>query len=153
VIADRAELEIELRGEAAAALDHMERRARWTLDGIAAAHGCELVVTEMGRTIGAETSPPAASLIRAVAEALPDIERVHDDWPLGGGDDAAFFMRRVQDQGGLAAYLILGSDLAAGHHAINFDFEEADIGIGVRLMAGVLAAATNGGFSISDERR
>jgi aminobenzoyl-glutamate utilization protein A len=153
VIADRAELEIELRGEAAAALDHMERRARWTLDGIAAAHGCELVVTEMGRTIGAETSPPAASLIRAVAEALPDIERVHDDWPLGGGDDAAFFMRRVQDQGGLAAYLILGSDLAAGHHAINFDFEEADIGIGVRLMAGVLAAATNGGFSFSDERR
>jgi aminobenzoyl-glutamate utilization protein A len=62
-------------------------------------------------------------------------------------------MRRVQDQGGLAAYLILGSDLAAGHHAINFDFEEADIGIGVRLMAGVLAAATNGGFSFSDERR
>jgi metal-dependent amidase/aminoacylase/carboxypeptidase family protein len=78
-----------------------------------------------------------------VAEALPGIERVHDAWPLGGGDDAAFFMRRVQ----------FGSDIAAGHHAINFDFEEADIGIGVRLMAGVLGAATNGRFSISDERR
>jgi metal-dependent amidase/aminoacylase/carboxypeptidase family protein len=71
VIADRAELEIELRGEAATALDHMERRPRWTLDGIAAAHGCELVVTEMGRRLGLKPAPaPRPSSARWLRRCL-----------------------------------------------------------------------------------
>ena len=50
-------------------------------------------------------------------------------------------MRRVRERGGQAAYLILGSDLAGGHHATTFDFEEADIARGVGLLQTVLELA------------
>ena len=34
----------------------------------------------------------------------------------------------------------------AGHHATNFDFAERDIGVGVRLMAGLLEKASRDGL-------
>ncbi len=138
VIADSATLEIELRGDGEAALAAMEAAGRRLIEGVAAAHGCGVVITEMGRTIGAETSPGLAALIGEVAATVPGIGRVLAGWPLGGGDDAAFLMRRVQQKGGEAAYFILGSDLAAGHHATRFDFREADIGVGVALLSRLL---------------
>ena len=42
-------------------------------------------------------------------------------------------MRAVQQAGGQAAYFILGSDLAAVHHASTFDIDEAALETGVRL--------------------
>jgi aminobenzoyl-glutamate utilization protein A len=134
-------MEIELRGGAAEALEHMEARARSVIEGAALAQGCELRIEEMGRTIGAQSSEGAMRLVREAAQSLPEFDEVLDSWPLGGGDDAAYFMRRVQERGGEAAYLILGSDLAAGHHATTFDFEEADIGRGVRLLQTALELA------------
>jgi aminobenzoyl-glutamate utilization protein A len=69
-------------------------------------------------------------------------DEVLNSWPLGGGDDAAYFMRRVRERGGEAAYFILGSDLAGGHHATTFDFEETDIARGVGLLQRVLELAS-----------
>jgi aminobenzoyl-glutamate utilization protein A len=42
-------------------------------------------------------------------------------------------VRRVQERGGAAAYFILGSDIAAGHHASDFDIDEQSLDQGVRL--------------------
>ena len=147
VIADRASMQIELRGSSDAALAHMVARGRTMLEGIAAANGCEIAIEEMGLTVGADASPEAAARIGAVAQGLRGIDDVLERWPLGGGDDAAFFVRRVQERGGHAAYMVLGSDLAAGHHAINFDFDEADIATGVRLMTGLLESVGQEGNS------
>ena len=138
VVPDTATMEIELRGNDEEALAHMERRGRAVIEGAVLAQGCTFTIKEMGRTIGASSSPGAMRLVREAARALGAEDL--DAWPLGGGDDAAFFMRRVQERGGEAAYLILGSDLAAGHHATNFDFNEADLEIGVRLMHELLRA-------------
>lgn len=140
VVPRSAVMEVELRGGEEEALQHMESRGRAVIEAAALAQGCKLTVREMGRTIGASSSPGAARLVRETARSLGGIDDI-DAWPLGGGDDAAFFMRRVQERGGEAAYLILGSDLAAGHHATNFDFNESDIGVGVRLMHGLLRGA------------
>ncbi len=141
IIANSARMEIEVRGGVEEALEHMEKRARSVLDGAALTHGCEVAIDEMGRTIGAPSSEGATRLLRQSAQAIPDFDEVLDAWPLGGGDDAAYFMRRVQDCGGDAAYFILGSDLAAGHHATTFDFDEADIGRGVVLLKRALQLA------------
>ncbi|MGL4714603.1 MAG: amidohydrolase, partial [Aeromonas sp.] len=50
-------------------------------------------------------------------------------------EDAGFLMERVQKQGGEAAYLILGADLAAPHHHNAFDFDERVMQRGVDLLA------------------
>lgn len=42
---------------------------------------------------------------------------------------------RVQKQGGQAAYLVLGADLKAGHHACSFDFDEQILDKGLQLLA------------------
>lgn len=141
IIADEATMQIELRSDHEDALDHLVASARTLLSGLAAAHGCTLDIDEMGLTIGGKASKSAAALVAEVAQGLLGIEAVLPAWPLGGGDDAAFFMRRVQERGGQAVYLILGSTLAAGHHSVDFDFNEADIATGVRLMTRLLENA------------
>lgn len=141
VIAHEAGMQLELRSDHEDALEHLCSSARTLVSGIAAAHGCTAQIAEMGLTVGATASKAAARLVGEAARGLPGVANVLPDWPLGGGDDAAFFMRRVQERGGQAAYLILGSTLTAGHHAVNFDFDEADIATGVRLMTRLLERA------------
>jgi aminobenzoyl-glutamate utilization protein A len=142
VVADRAEMAIELRGNAEAGLTHMEGRARQLIEAIALSQGCTATIEELGRTIGETATPVAARLVADIAASLPGVTRVLDAWPLGGGDDAAFFMQRVKQHGGETVYFVLGSDLAAGHHATTFDFTEADICTGARLFYELLCAST-----------
>lgn len=138
IIADEATMQLELRSDHEEALEHLCSSARTLLLGISAAHGCTVEISQMGLTVGASSSKAAVALVGKTARETPGIDTVLPSWPLGGGDDAAFFVRRVQERGGKAVYLILGSTLAAGHHAIDFDFNEDDIATGVRLMTRLL---------------
>ena len=52
----------------------------------------------------------------------------------GASEDAGFLIERVQQNGGEAAYLILGANLAAPHHHPEFDFDEAVLAPGVALL-------------------
>lgn len=141
VVADRATMEIELRGDSQAAMDFMEQRGRIVLEAAAMAQGCTLDVVSRGVTIGERSSEAAKLVVGKAAALVVGEQSVLNEWPLGGGDDAAYFMKRVLDRGGEAAYFIVGSDLVAGHHATTFDFQERDIAIGARVLANVLAAA------------
>lgn len=50
-------------------------------------------------------------------------------------DDATAMMERVQRQGGVAAYLIVGTDLPSGHHTPKFDVDERVLPLGVATIA------------------
>ncbi|MBN8892420.1 MAG: amidohydrolase [Rhodospirillales bacterium 70-18] len=130
IIADRAEMQIEVRGETEAGLAYMAGRAEAVIAGAAAMQGVTFTTQVMGETISADTSPEAAAI---VARAGAGLAEMVPDWPIGGGDDATFMMRAVQRRGGKAAYFILGADLAAVHHAVDFDIDEAALETGVRL--------------------
>lgn len=137
-VPDRADLQIELRANAAAALEGMEARARKILDGCAISQDCTVAVAPQGRTIGEESTRAAAGAVADAARAVSPKLEVIESWPMGGGDDAAFFMNRVKERGGQAGYFIVGSDLAAGHHHPDFDFAEADIGIAAAVLLNLL---------------
>jgi len=145
IIADTAEMWIEVRGESDASLDYMAGRAMQVLQGAALMQGVTVETTLMGETVGAVASPAAAAIVAAAGAQVAGISRVVPEWSIGGGDDATFMVRRVQERGGIAAYFILGSDLPAVHHAIDFDIDEASLDHGVqlfeRIAARVLAAA------------
>jgi aminobenzoyl-glutamate utilization protein A len=130
IIADRAELLIEVRAESDAGLAYMVERAEQVLQGAAAMQGVTVGTQIMGETISADTSPEAAAIVAAAGAGLLEVV---PDWSIGGGDDATFMMRAVQRRGGRAAYFILGSDLAAVHHAVDFDIDEAALEQGVAL--------------------
>ncbi len=133
IVADECRLQLEVRGATAAALAHMEARAREVLAGAAAMHDVGHAVEIVGRTAGIVQSPEANATVAAVAATLPGTRAVRQGWPIGGGDDATFMMQHVQDQGGKAAYFLIGSDIPAVHHAADFDIDEGSLAHGVQL--------------------
>jgi aminobenzoyl-glutamate utilization protein A len=147
VIADHALMRMEVRGDTQASLDYMIARATQVLEGAAAMQGVTLATTLMGETIGATASDAAAALVAEAATGLDGVDAVLPEWPMGGGEDATFMMRRVRERGGEAAFFILGSDIAAGHHASAFDIDERALDIGVRLFERLARRVLGGGAS------
>jgi aminobenzoyl-glutamate utilization protein A len=139
IIADTAEMMIEVRGESDASLDYMAARAMQVLEGAAAMQGVTVETKLMGETVGAVASDAAASIVAAAGGAVEGISQVVPSWSIGGGDDATFMVRRVHERGGIAAYFILGCDIAAGHHAIDFDIDEQALDVGVKLFERIAA--------------
>ena len=52
-------------------------------------------------------------------------------------------MRRVQEQGGQATYMALGSDITAPHHNGRFDLDERSIIRGVRAVVAITERLLN----------
>ena len=73
-----------------------------------------------------------------VFKSLVDCFReVVDTVRAGGSEDATWMMRRVQEQGGQATYMALGSDITAPHHNGRFDLDERSMILGVRAVAAI----------------
>jgi aminobenzoyl-glutamate utilization protein A len=134
----RAVLRLETRGASAEINEYMEQRARAILEAAAAMHGLGLEITVAGATPSATSDAALIARVREVAALVPEVQWFEDSAFATASDDACAFMRRVQQRGGLAAYVIFGAALAAGHHTPRFDFDEAALPLGVKLL-GLLA--------------
>jgi aminobenzoyl-glutamate utilization protein A len=129
---------IEIRGEADESLAYMETRANDIIEGTARQYNVAHHVEPMGRTIGEPVDELSALLVSEVARTVADIRDIKPTWSAGGSDDAAYFMRRMHERGKPGCYFIVGSSLAAGHHATRFEFQEQDLAIGVQMYLGLL---------------
>jgi aminobenzoyl-glutamate utilization protein A len=135
IIPETAYLQIETRGETAEINEYMLGRAKAVIEGAALAQDLEVAITFVG---SATTAGCDAELVAAVAEAahaIPGITVVDEPLPAGGSEDATFFMRRVQEQGGMAVYIGVGSDIPTGHHTRTFDIQEPDLAGGIATLA------------------
>ena len=63
----------------------------------------------------------------------------------GATEDFACLMSRVQASGGLASYLQVGTDRAAGHHSDRFDFDETCLGQALELLTRLAVRMAGGG--------
>jgi len=134
IIAEHATIEGEVRGDTSELRDYMLDEAETVIENAAAMHDCESEI-EIGPSAPSARSDQA--LVDAVAAVAPDVagvENVVERAPLGGSEDATFLMREVQDNGGLAAYVGVGTDHPGGHHTATFDVDEASLGIGVDVL-------------------
>jgi len=134
----RALLKLETRGATAEVNEYMEARARAVLAAAAAMHGLGVDITVAGATPSATSDAALIARVREAAAAVAEVKSFEDTAFAPASDDACAFMRRVQQRGGLAAYVIVGAALAAGHHTPRFDFDEAALPLGVKLL-GLLA--------------
>ncbi|MGH7067615.1 MAG: amidohydrolase [Acetobacteraceae bacterium] len=138
VIADHAVLEMEVRGETEDIADYMRRRAEAVLQGAAMMQGVALEHRIVGRTTTADSDPELARIIAAAGAGMSAISVSSVPHQAGGSEDATYFMRQVQKHGGKAAYAVIGSNLASGHHTPRFDIEESDISWGLELITRTL---------------
>lgn len=125
IIADRAFLKVETRGENTGINEFVKSQAEAVIAGSAQMYGVEYEIQTVGEAISAEGSRELASVLHACAEESPHIlESVFEDNSPAGSEDATFFIERVQKNGGQATYCVFGTELAAGHHNEKFDINE-----------------------------
>lgn len=137
IIADHAELKLEVRGATSAINHDMTIAARRVIEAAAALHGVRAEISLAGAAEGASCDPELKAVVCTAAGSLPGTTRVVDSLVTPGSEDATFFMNAVQARGGKATYLLVGSPLAAGHHHPSFDFDEAALPHAVALLGAI----------------
>jgi aminobenzoyl-glutamate utilization protein A len=138
VIPGHARLQGETRGASPELNSYMFGQVQQIVEGAALMQGATYLIRKQGEAIGIENSPALLEEIVPLAQALA-LETVHTR-RFGASEDAGFLIERVQHNGGQAAYLILGADLAAPHHHPEFDFDETVLVQGVALLEAWLLA-------------
>ena len=124
IIAEKAELLLEVRSTDGDTNVELIRRVRNVLQSAADMHEVQVSIEEIGR---ATTAPCDAELVVEVAEAarsIPEYSSVIDSHDVGVSEDATLLMRAVQAEGGKATYLVVGASSPGPHHSSTFDISE-----------------------------
>ena len=140
IIPEEAFLHGEVRGETTEIRDYTFRRAEQVFEGAATAHDCAVDVDIEGEAPSAESDVELIDIVQSAAKSHPDVERASRRGSIGGSEDATFLMQRVQDGGGLATYLAIGTDHPGGHHTATFDVDEDSLKPGVDVLAESIVA-------------
>jgi aminobenzoyl-glutamate utilization protein A len=135
VVAGEAYLKLELRGATTEITDYLEVQARSVIAGAAAMWGLEHRIERVGAAPSASSDSALMERIAAIATTLPNVKQLGTPCHAPASDDATAMMRRVQEQGGQAAYVILGTDLPSGHHTPRFDIDESCMLTGIQLFS------------------
>ena len=127
VIAERALVAAEARGETTELMEYVKDRLRRTFESAAEMHGCTLEFEIESESPRADSDD---ELVEVIYDALTEIDGV--DQPVrtadfGASEDATFLMQAVQDAGGYASYLIVGTDHPDSHHTPHFDVDERSL--------------------------
>lgn len=139
VIPANAVIKVETRGINSEINEYVYNEAVRIIEASALMQGCTVSMVLMGGAAGCDNNPELVERIRKVAERqklLPDIIPAGN---IGGSEDCAYFMERVQKNGGQAAFVMIGTELAAGHHDSFFDFDENAFVPAIALMSGAAA--------------
>jgi aminobenzoyl-glutamate utilization protein A len=131
IIPEEAFIEGEVRGQSTELMEYMRERAERTLDHAAGIHGCSVEHTTVGGAPSAESDQELVDIVHDIATGMASVGTATERDPLGGSEDATYLMREVQENGGLAAYVCVGTDHPGGHHTATFDVDEESIAIGV----------------------
>lgn len=140
VIADRAVVEAEVRGETNELLDAMKRRLDRAFEAAAVAHGCSVDIDVVSEVPRADSDRELEKIVADAAEKVSDVNSVLETADFGASEDATYLMKRIQDDGGYATYLIIGTDHPSGHHSPMFDVDERSLDIGTSVLTDSILA-------------
>jgi aminobenzoyl-glutamate utilization protein A len=144
IIPEEAFVDGEVRGATTGIRDDTFERARTAMEGAALAHDCELELDVEGEAPSAESDEELVEVVHAAARDHPSVTRPTRRGSLGGSEDATFLMQHVQERGGSATYVGVGTDHPGGHHTATFDVDEASIAIGVDVLTDAILETSRG---------
>lgn len=143
VVPPSALMKVETRGENEEIASYMFQKASAIVASSASMYETEYTLAKMGESITASSDKELVDTVTGVASEIEDFDQVEKYARLGGSDDAAWMMKRVQEKGGRSTYIMLGSDIAAGHHNEFFDFDESALSLGVKLLSRIIGKLMN----------
>lgn len=124
VVPEFAVLKLETRGASTDLNEYMLDKTYKILNGAAVMYDVEVDIKKVGEAGTAACDAELVSIVTDVARGIAEFDTIVEDHKLGGSEDASVLMAKVQEHGGKATYVFLGSKIAAGHHNSKFDFDE-----------------------------
>ena len=133
VIAPNGYLACETRGEDTNLNEFMYKKCMNIVKGVSEIYGVESKVVMTGGTSGADSDKEVTEIFYEAAKASPfiDDDKIVKELDFGACEDFAHFMRALQDRGAKSGYMMIGTNLKAGHHNCKFDFDEECLVAGV----------------------
>lgn len=134
VIAERAKIQGEVRGETTELMEYTKEKLQTVLWTAADMHGCDVDMNVVSESPRADSDSELAAVVADTATNVTGVNTVIPAADFGASEDATYLMERVQDEGGLATYLIVGTDHPTSHHTPAFDVDERSLAIGVDVL-------------------
>lgn len=144
IIPDRACLRMETRGATNEINEYMVRKSREVLEGAAKMYGLDLEIRPAASTISATNSPGLVELGTRTAKQLAWVREIVPECVTNGSEDICVMMQRVQQRGGQALEVLLGTPVGGGHHSTTFDIDENVIPNGAEFFAAIYDAVAGG---------
>lgn len=138
VIPVNAKLVMEVRGETGEINKFMATETENIVQGVAKSFGVEYHIEKMGEAVDLFNDKELVDMLDDVCSKTEGVTKVLHEVNFGGSEDATILARRVQEKGGKAAYFVLGSDRAGGHHTAEFDIDESSLDTGLKIYAEML---------------
>ena len=135
VVGDKALMKIETRGATSEINEYMEEEAKRIIKAAADMYDVKVSIRKMGGAAGAANSPGLAERLERHAKELGIFKDVVGKSDFGASEDFSYFMERVQSRGGEAAYMMVGSSIAAGHHDSRFDLDEESLSYSAKMLS------------------
>mgnify|MGYP000353763573 CR=1 FL=1 len=123
-IAPNAMMRIEYRGQYPEISAYAGKRIFDILDGTAKAYGLTYHYVDYGEVPAGASDPAMMEIIQRAAKKVPWFETVYFEGNVGGTDDAAVMLTKVQQNGGIGTYVGIGADTTGPVHNPEFDFDE-----------------------------
>jgi aminobenzoyl-glutamate utilization protein A len=141
VIADEAQMRYELRSDKEPIRQCLADRATDIIRGAAEMHDIKVDETTYG---SAPTFEASEELVETVVDVTRSegVDTVVPSARLSASEDVAHLINRVQETGGQATYLGIGSSNVAGHHDPQFDFDEEALEIGKTVLVETIRELT-----------
>lgn len=136
VVPSHASMKVETRGATNEVNEFAYQQALKVIEGAAMMQGVEVEIALMGAAQSSKPSPEWVAFIHRQAEQVQGLTQIIDSQTdAAGSEDATYLMERVKACGGLASYVVFGTELSAGHHNEKFDFDESVMDIAVTTLA------------------
>jgi len=135
VIAEEVTIEAEVRGETTALMEYTRTELERVCYAAAEMHDCDVTPRVISESPRVDSHPALRDLVDNVAWGVDGVDRVIPTEEFGVSEDVTYLMQHVQDNGGLASYVLIGTDNPTSHHTPTFDIDESSLEIGVALLS------------------
>lgn len=123
-IAPEAMMRIEYRGQKPSISEYVGKRIFDILEGTAKAYDLKYHYVDYGEVPAGASDYAMMEIIERAAKKVSWFKTVYFEGNVGGTDDAAVMITKVQQNGGIGTYVGIGADTTGPVHSPEFDFDE-----------------------------
>lgn len=134
IVPDFAQMLVEARASNGETNKEVVKRVRDIIIHSAMMHELQYDIEVIGEATTLVCDESLAAAVLEEAAKVDGFTSFQKTQKAGASEDASILMQRVQERGGQATYMIIGSTIAAPHHHHKFDIDESALSMAVDVL-------------------